>query len=62
MNFIRSKLSKKNRNEADKSATSSGACASPKIDDENQSGNGLSIEYFQIQLLLDCLMRLTYNS
>ncbi|CAF3493255.1 unnamed protein product [Rotaria socialis] len=62
MNFIRSKLSKKNRNEADKSATASGACASPKIDDENQSGNGLSIEYFQIQLLLDCLMRLKYDS
>lgn len=62
MNFMRSKLSKKNRNEADKSATASGACASPKVDDENQSGNGLSIEYFQIQLLLDCLMRLKYDS
>lgn len=54
MDYLRSKLFKQNRKQ---SATASATAA-----DENQSGNGLSIEYFQIQFLLDCLTRVVYTA
>jgi tetratricopeptide (TPR) repeat protein len=63
MDYFRSKFSKQNRNQVNETPAAAAAAASSSInDDQNQSGNGLSIEYFQIQLLLDCLMRVVYNS
>jgi len=63
MDYFRSKLSKKNRNQVNEpsAAAAAGAASSTITDDENQSGNGLNIEYFQIQLILDCLMRIIYT-
>ena len=54
MDYLRSKLFKHNRKQS--------ATASAMTADENQSGNGLSIEYFQMQFLLDCLMRVVYTA
>ncbi|CAF0976596.1 unnamed protein product [Rotaria sp. Silwood1] len=61
MDYLRSKLSKKKRNKANESSAGA-ACASIISDEENQSSNGLSIEYFQMQYLLDCLMRVQYGT
>jgi tetratricopeptide (TPR) repeat protein len=58
MNIFRRK---KHQNESS-TAAAAAATASSTTDDENQSGNGLTIEYFQIQLLLDCLLRIPYNA
>ena len=54
MDYLRSKLFKQNRKQ---SATASATAA-----DENQSDNGLTLEYFQIQFLLDCLMRVVFTT
>jgi len=64
MDYIRSKLSKQNRKQSNEaSSTAAAAAASSTVnDDQNQSGNGLTIEYFQTELLLDCLMRTVYNA
>jgi tetratricopeptide (TPR) repeat protein len=60
MNFFRSKRTK---HAAEPSSPGAAAAAASSItDDQNQSGNGLTIEYFQIQFLLDCLMRVAYNA
>ena len=59
MNYLRSKISKKHRNHAGVSSTNATSTAAIG---SNQSANGLSIEYFQMQLLLDCLMRVEYNA
>jgi tetratricopeptide (TPR) repeat protein len=61
MDYIRSKFSKQNRSQVNE-ASAAAAAASDITDDRNQSGNGLTIEYFQNQLILDCLMRIIYNS
>jgi tetratricopeptide (TPR) repeat protein len=60
MDYFRSKLSKKNRNQVNEPSAAA-AASSTITDDENQSGNGLTIEYFQIQLILDYLMRIIYT-
>lgn len=61
MNFFRSKFSKEKRNDGAASSGAAGATASAVTNDENQSGNRLSIEYFQMQLVLDYLMRVKYE-
>ncbi|CAF2984537.1 unnamed protein product [Rotaria sp. Silwood2] len=61
MDYLRSKLSKKKHNKVNESSAGA-ACASAVTDDENQSDNGLSFEYFQMQLVLDCLMRIPYDT
>jgi tetratricopeptide (TPR) repeat protein len=57
MDYFRSKLFGQNRKEPPAAA----AAAAASSTDENQSDNGLTIEYFQTQFLLDCLMRTVYN-
>ncbi|CAF3969553.1 unnamed protein product [Adineta steineri] len=59
--------SKQNQNQATESSSKTTAAAASSsfssiTNEENQSGNGLTIEYFQIQLILDCLLRIEYNS
>lgn len=56
MDYLRSKFSKKN-----KEASATASTSSTITDDENSSGNGLTIEYFQTQLILNFLMRIIYN-
>ncbi|CAF0724425.1 unnamed protein product [Adineta ricciae] len=45
-----------------KSDTASASASSSIPSDPNQSGNELTIEYFQMQLILEYLLRLSYNS
>ena len=59
MNFFRSKRTKPTK---ESSSAAAAAAASSTANDQNQSGNGLTIEYFQVQFLLDCLMRIAYSS
>jgi tetratricopeptide (TPR) repeat protein len=56
MDYFRSKLFGKNRK-----GSSEAAAAAASSTSENQSDNGLTIEYFQTQFLLDCLMRTVYH-
>jgi tetratricopeptide (TPR) repeat protein len=59
MNFFRSKRTKPAKESPSAAAA---AASSSTTNDQNQSGNGLTIEYFQVQFLLDCLMRVVYSS
>jgi hypothetical protein len=59
MDEIRSNRSKQNQSQINESST---AGASSINTDQNSSGDGLTIEYFQTQLLLDCLLRIVYTS